>query len=225
MKRIFLAAPLLLLMALAPAAAWAQSVQQALVDRSTLAIQSILSGQNGHDAISVLKHARAVVICPRVFRAGFILGGEGGGCVLVARAGNGSWSDPAFYDMGGGSIGLQIGVQDAQVMMMIMNDKALSAVMDSQFKIGADASIAVATIGGSIGGSTTAAMHADIVTFALARGLFAGISLNGALLSADTGWNQTYYGQPYASRQIVVDMSANNPGANPLRAMLARYGG
>lgn len=209
----------------------AQVEQQALVDRSTLAVQEMLGAAGpadaGHynDAVTMLRRARAVMVCPRVFRAGFILGGQGGSCVLLARDGAGSWSSPAFYSLGSGSLGFQIGVQDAMVMMMVLTDKGLSALMDSQFKVGADASIAVATIGGGIAGSTTAAVGADIVTFAKTRGLYAGIALDGSLLSTRSDWNRAYYGQSVGARQIVVDMAAHNPGADPLRGALMRFGG
>lgn len=207
--------------------ALAQAEEQSLVDRSTLTVQEMMgTGDNSitHDAQQLLHKARAVLVCPRVFRAGFIIGGEGGSCVLVARDGGGSWSSPAFYGMGSGSIGFQIGVQDAQVMVMIMTDKGLGAVLDSQFTLGADASIAVATIGAGIQGATTAAVGADIVTYARSRGLFAGISLSGSIIGSRTSSNQVYYGQSFGARQIVIDMSAHNPGSDPLRAALMRYG-
>lgn len=202
-----------------------QSGAQRLVDQSTLTVESIMSSSSGPNVASTLKSARAVIICPEVFKAGFILGGSGGGCVLVARAAQGSWSAPAFYTIGSGSFGLQAGIENSSVMIMIMNDKALNAVINSQFKIGADASIAVANFGAGVGGGTTAALNADIVTFAENRGLFAGVSLDGAVLSADPASNQAYYGMPADTRDVVVSMQANNPGANPLRAVLARYGG
>ncbi|WP_246602661.1 lipid-binding SYLF domain-containing protein [Falsiroseomonas tokyonensis] len=206
-----------------PAAA--QQEEQALVDRATLAVQELMSsGEQAGDAVGFLQRARAVMVCPRVFRAGFILGGEGGSCVLVGRDGAGSWSSPAFYGLGSGSFGLQIGVQDAMVAMMIMTDRGLQAVMDSQFKVGADASIALATIGGGIQGSTTAAVGADIVAIAKSRGLFAGVSLSGSMLSYRPASARSYYGQAYSARQIVVAMEAHNPGSDPLRAMLLRYG-
>jgi len=219
--------PALALAVLLPAcAATAQGEEQVLVDRATLTVQEMLSGSDGPqtDAVGLLRRARAVMVCPRVFRAGFIVGGQGGGCVLLARDGAGSWSSPAFYSMGSGSIGFQIGVQDAQVMMMILTDKGLSALMDSQFKIGADASIAVATVGGGIAGATTAAVGADIVTVARTRGLFAGVAFDGSLLSSRSESNRVFYGQGYSARQIVIDMAAHNPGADPLRAMLMRFG-
>lgn len=205
--------------------AFAQQEEQALVDRATLTVQELMStGELTGDAIGFLQRARAVMVCPRVFRAGFILGGEVGSCVLIGRDGAGSWSSPAFYGLGSGSIGLQIGVQDAMVAMMIMSDRGLQAVIDSQFKIGADAALAVATIGGGIQGSTTAAVGADIVAIAKSRGLFAGISLSGSVLSYRPESSRAYYGREYSARQIVVAMEAHNPGSDPLRAMLLRYG-
>jgi lipid-binding SYLF domain-containing protein len=220
--RLALTAALLL----APAAAIAdtQMGQQELVDRATLAAQDILDGQQGNDARNLLPRARAVMICPRVFRAGFLFGGEGGGCVLLARGGGGSWSSPAFYSVGGGSFGLQAGIQDAEVMMMILTSNGLRAVMDSQFRLGADASVAVVTVGGGVEGATTTNLNADIVAFARTRGLFAGVSLQGSVMSSDSGGDQLYYGQPVGPVEIVMAMRVNNPAADPLRAVLMRYG-
>lgn len=208
-------------------AACAASVADAqeLVDRATLAAQDVLTAPDGSQAVSLLRRARAVVICPRVFKAGFLFGGEGGGCVLLARGGGGSWSAPAFYAMGGGSFGLQAGIQDAEIMMIVLTNRGLRAIMDSQFKFGADASIALVTIGGGIEGATTAALDADIVAYARTRGLFAGVSLQGSVLASDSAADQVYYGQPVGPIDIVVAMRVNNPGADPLRALLMRYGG
>ena len=208
MIRMMLAATI----ALFPLAAYAQQDQQELVDRATLAVQDVANDTTGTQAQSLLRKARAAMICPRVFRAGFFFGGEGGACVLAARDGAGSWSYPAFYNMGGGSFGLQAGIQDAEVMMFIMTEKGLNAVIDDQFKIGANASIAFVTLGGGVEGSTTGAVGADIVAFAKTRGLYAGIALNGNLLTASSGWNQKYYGQPLATSQIVLQMQGAQPG-------------
>jgi len=214
----------LLLTPLLAGPALAQSEQQQVVDRATLATQEMVNDRDGTDAQGVLRRARAVMICPQIFRAGFLLGGQGGSCVLVARDGAGSWSSPAFYGLGGGSIGFQAGIQDAQVMFFIMNDRGLQAVMDSQFKLGADAGATFVDMGGGIEGATTAALRADIVGFTRARGLYAGISLGGSLMSTKSDWNQAYYGRPLAAQQIVVQMQVSNPAADPLREVLMRYG-
>ena len=221
MRHLVLAAALILL----PLVARAQSPQQTLVDRATLAVHEMLTDANAADRLTTLRKARAVMVCPRVFRAGLVLGGSGGGCVLSARDGAGSWSAPAFYHFGNGSIGLQIGVQDSEVIMMIMSDKGLAALMDTQFKIGGDASVALATMGSGVDASSTGGLQADIRAYAQTRGLFAGVALNGGMLTTDTAANNAYYGRELAARQIVMQMEVNNPGADPLRATLGRYGG
>ncbi|WP_144184808.1 lipid-binding SYLF domain-containing protein [Elioraea rosea] len=206
-----------------PRAAMGQADQQALVDRATLTVNEIMTDQHAADVKAVLRRARAVMVFPRVFRGGFILGGEGGSGVLVARDGAGNWSSPAFYGLGSGSIGLQIGVSDSQIMLFIMNDRALNAVLQSQFKFGADASIAVATIGAGIEGSTTAAFRADIVSVAKSRGLFAGVALEGSLMVRRNEDNAAYFGRPVSAEQIVLSMEVHNPGADNLRAALASF--
>ena len=198
--------------------------QQELVDRAALAAEDLLNPVTGKVASRTRARARAGMICPRVFRVGFLFGGEGGGCVLLARGGNGSWSAPAFYTLGTGSFGLQAGMQDAELMMMILTPHGLDAVMDSQFKIGAGASVALITLGGGVAGDTTAALNADIVAFERTRGLYAGISLEGGVMSADSIGDRAYYSQDVGSRGIVMAMRVNNPGADPLRAVLMRYG-
>lgn len=207
----------------APRQALAAAEQQALVDRATLTVNEMLTDQHAGDVRPVLRRARAVMIFPRVFRGGLIVGGEGGHGVLLARDGGGNWSSPAFYSLGSGSIGLQIGVSDSQIMIFIMNDKALNAVLQSQFKIGGDASIAVATIGAGIEGGTTSALRADIVSVAKSRGLFAGITLEGSIMSRRNGDNASYFGRQVSAEQIVLSMEVHNPGADNLRAALANF--
>jgi lipid-binding SYLF domain-containing protein len=224
MKRLLLAATTAGTLA-TPLAAFAGLPPQHLVDSATLAVESMMDSSEGHTAEQFLRHAKAVVVCPNIFRAGFMFGGEGGGCVMVARGVNGGWSDPAFYTMGSGSFGLQIGIQNAQVMMMVMTNGGLNALLNSQFKIGADAGLTVATLGAGVNGSMSTALDADIVSFSRSEGLYGGISLSGAILADDAGTDQRYYGAPLDARQIVVNMRGSNPGANPLREMLTRYGG
>ena len=206
----------------APRTARAQAEQQDLVDRATLTVQGMITAPEGRDARGLMRRARGALVCPRVFKAGFILGGSGGGCVLAGRA-NGNWSYPAFYSLGSGSIGFQAGIQDSEVMFIILTDRGLQAIIDSQFKIGADANVAFATLGTGVEGSTTAALQADIVAFSRSRGLFAGLSLSGSVIEVRSDWNAAYYGRPTAAQQIVIQGEGGNPGAAPLREMLARF--
>jgi SH3 domain-containing YSC84-like protein 1 len=227
MIRLVLA--LLSLVTLTPMAARAQTEEQALVDRATLAVQEMFSNPTTQAMVDLMKRARGALICPRVFKASFFFGGQGGGCVLVGRSGaEGSnpgapWSSPAFYAMGSGSFGFQVGVQDAEMIFIVLTDKGLRALLDSQFKFGANAGIAIATVGAGIEGSTTAALRADIVAFSQVSGVYAGISIDGTLLSSRSEWNQTYYGKPLSAQQIVLSLDGQNPGAEPLKEMLARF--
>lgn len=224
-RGIMVTAFFLLLFGAVARPALAQADQQALIDSATRTIDELATlGDNTADFTNMLRRARAAMLCPSVIRAGFIFAGQGGACILVARDGAGSWSSPAFYGLGSGSFGVQAGAQQAQIAMLIMSPKGLEAVLNSQFTIGADAAIAVATVGAGIGGATTAAAGADIVAFARARGLFAGIALEGSLLSTRPEANRAYYGRDASARQIVLDMAAHNPAADPLRVVLMRYG-
>jgi lipid-binding SYLF domain-containing protein len=200
------------------------SEQQSLVDRATLTVQDMMTQNVSQDPKSLLRSAKAVMVCPRIFKAGFFFGGEGGNCVLLARAGNGTWSYPAFYNIGSGSFGFQFGIEDNQLLMLIMTEHGLNAVLDSQIKLGANAGIAIATLGAGVQGSTTTAVGADIVAFAASRGLFGGVALEGSVMSADSHADQSYYGQPLSARQLVIHMQGGNPGADPMRDVLTRYG-
>jgi lipid-binding SYLF domain-containing protein len=223
MRRLALLSALLGVGLMFATRAMAQGEQQSVVDRATLAVQDIVGIERNEDQLTLLRRARAVMVCPRLFRAGFIFGGQGGDCVLMARDGAGSWSSPAFYSIGSGSVGLQIGVQDAAVLMIILTDRGLNAMLDSQFKLGADASVSLAHLGAGISGATTAAVGADIVTYARTRGLYAGLSFEGSILNALSAWNRAYYGRDVGTRQIVIGMEAHNPGSDPLRGILIRF--
>ncbi len=224
MNRFYQAMACAALLVGVPAMAQAQGAQQELVDRSTLAAQDMLNDHDGRDAQNVLRHARAAMICPRVFRAGFLFGAQGGACVLVARDGSGSWSSPAFYTIAAGSFGFQAGLQDSELMLMILTERGLRAVLDDQFKLGADAGAVFVQWGGGVEGDTTTAVGADIVGFTRSRGLFAGISLSGSIMASDSQANRAYYGREEAAQQVVISMEANNPGAAPLREVLSHYG-
>ncbi|MDE8347392.1 MAG: lipid-binding SYLF domain-containing protein [Acidocella sp.] len=224
MKRLLLGLSLAAATLATPIAAIADTPQH-LVDSATLSIESMMGGTEGTQAQEFLRRAKAVVICPNIFRAGFIIGGEGGGCVMTSRGADGSWSNPAFYTLGSGSFGFQAGIQNAQIMMMVMTSGGLNALLNSQFKFGADAGLTVATLGAGVNGSMSTALDADIVSFSKSQGLYGGVSLQGSILSNNSADEQSYYGSALDARQIVVDMQGSNQGATPLRETLQKYGG
>jgi lipid-binding SYLF domain-containing protein len=200
--------------------AHAESDQQTLVDRARITINDLRHDQAFGNAKELMKTARAVLIVPRLYKGGFFVGGEGGNGVLLARQANGGWSEPAFYGIGSASFGLQIGLQQSEMVIFVMNQKALDAVMTDQFKVGANAGIAVATLGSGVEGATTGAAGADIVTWASSSGAYAGISINGSIIKPLPEENAAYYGHAATPQQIVYRGAVSNPNAAGLRESL-----
>lgn len=195
--------------------------QQELVDRAKISVDSLRSDSNlGKPINNLLKRAYGVMIFPNMFKAGFILGGEGGNGVLLVKGPDGTWSSPAFFGMGSGSLGLQIGVQQSEVMLIIMNEGGLRKILNNSMKLGADASVAVGPVGAGIEASTTANMSADIYTYSKAAGLFGGGSLEGSVLSPREEWNNAYYGSGATTRTITIERKFENYGSNNLKAAL-----
>lgn len=207
--------------AVAAMPAAAQKAEQEIVDKARVALENLRKDPDHPTLNGAVDRAKAVLIIPSLIKAGFILGGEGGSGVLLARNANGEWSAPAFYTLASGSVGLQIGAQDAEVIFTVMTDKGLRQVLQSQFKLGADASIAVGPKGMGVEAATTAAFGADIYSFSRTKGAFAGGSFEGSFIKAREEWNRAYYSQPYSVEDIVLHNKASNPGADPLRQALA----
>jgi lipid-binding SYLF domain-containing protein len=189
---------------------------QATVDHAIGTLQDLRHDKEFGNAIQLLSRARAVLIAPQIFKAGFFFGGEGGRAVLMVRGPSGSWSDPAFYTIASGSFGLQIGAQVAEMIMFVMSERALSALMANKFEIGANAGIAVATLGSTVAGATTSNAGADIIVWASSSGAYAGISLQGTLVQPQGDANAAYYGNPVTSQEIVLQRAVRNPAAAPL---------
>jgi SH3 domain-containing YSC84-like protein 1 len=189
--------------------------EQATVDHALGTLQDLRGDKEFGNARDLLHRARAVLIAPRIFKAGFFVGGEGGQAVLMTRGAHG-WSDPAFYTVGSASFGLQIGAQESEMIMFIMSDRALRALMQDQFKIGANAGIAVATLGSTVEGATTSHAGADIIVWASSSGAYAGISLDGSVVAPKRDSDASYYGRSVTSSDIVIRRDVRNPAATPL---------
>ena len=220
MRRLPTFAALIALVVCLALPARAASETDELVEKSRFTVEKMLAHPDFPMLRQWMRAAHGVIVVPSLLKAGFFIGGEGGHAVLLGRDIRGNWSYPAFYSIGAASLGLQIGVQDSEVMFVIMTERGLNAVINNQVKLGADASIAVGPKGAGIEGATTTALNADIYSFSLTRGLFGGISFEGSLIYKRDDWNQQYYGQPVAPREIVIDRKVSNPRAEPLRAAL-----
>ncbi|WP_373320262.1 lipid-binding SYLF domain-containing protein [Gluconacetobacter sacchari] len=214
-------AAIALALSAAPALASSER-QQSLVDRATLTVRDLFNGAGPNSKITrYMTQARAVMVCPSIFRMSIGFGGAGGGCVLLSRDARGSWSDPAFYTLSSANVGIQLGMQDSEMMFFVMTDRGLQALLDSQFQFGANAAASFATMGTGIESGTAGERNTDIMALQKSKGLFAGAALGGSKLTVNSGANRAYYNQVVGPEDIVVSMRVNNPGADPLRAALS----
>ncbi len=204
------------------APALASSAEQRLIDEARIAVEQLRDDPNLPSFPALLYSAKGVLVMPALVKAGFIIGAEGGeGVLLVRTPETREWSYPAFYTMASGSIGFQFGAQVSKVMFLIMTAGGLEAIMSDKLTLGADASVAVGPIGAGVEAGTTFNIEADIYSFSHTKGLFGGISFEGAVLIPDDEANETYYGKAVSARGVVIHREVGNPGADALRAALA----
>jgi lipid-binding SYLF domain-containing protein len=159
---------------------------------------------------SILGKAEGIAIFPGTVRAGFIVGGMRGRGVISAR-GSGNWSEPAFLTLTGGSFGLQIGGQAADLILVINNRRGLDNLISNQFKLGADAAVAAGPVGRDAQAATDLQLRAQILSYSRARGLFAGVTVNGSTVRPDRDANERFYGKRLETRQILFERAAASP--------------
>ncbi len=200
---------------LSTTAVQAATDEQATVDHALVTLQDLRHDKEFGNARELMHRARAVLIAPRIFKAGFFFGGEGGAATLLVRGPHG-FSDPAFYTIASASFGLQIGAQESEMVIFVMSERALQAMMRDHFKVGADAGLAIATLGSEVGGATTANAGADLIVWASSAGAYAGISLNGSVIEPNRSDDASYYGRAVTSSDIVIRRDVFNPAAASL---------
>ena len=164
----------------------------------------------------LLDKAICVVVYPSVKKAAFIVGASYGRGVITCRSGKefgGPWSAPAMFALEGGSFGFQIGAQATDFVLLIMNESGANSVMSSKVKLGADASAAAGPVGRDTSAETDVVMKAEILSYSRAKGLFAGISLEGSTLRADDGANKAIYGKELSAKEIVREGKVRAPAA------------
>jgi SH3 domain-containing YSC84-like protein 1 len=188
--------------------AQAQNEQQQLVERSRLVLDAFLSDPQFESVRVYVQNAYAVLIMPEMLKGGFLLGANYGTGILLARdPQSGAWGEPAFYGMGGGSIGLQIGLQSSDMIFTIMNEGALNKLLDHGLKFGADAGVAAGPLGAEVGTGTTTHLGEDVYAWGISQGLFGGFWLDGTLILPKNDWNKAYYGRPIQPEEIVRQRS------------------
>ena len=164
---------------------------------------------------AILGKAEAIAIFPGTITAGFIVGGQRGrGIISVRNAG--AWSAPAFLTLTGGSIGLQIGGQAADLILVINDRRGLENLVRNQFTLGADAAVAAGPVGRNAKAATDVQMRAQILSYSRARGVFAGVTINGSTIRQDVDANERFYGKRLETKQIVFERPASSPEPVPL---------
>ena len=201
----------------------ARNSAEQLVDKARWTVEMFKSrGEKpDHEFVRLMKDAHGIVVFPGAYKGAFLIGAEGGNGVLLARDNVGDWGYPAFYTMGAGSFGLQIGAEESEMVLVLRTPEAVEAVVNNQGKLGGDMQMTMGNVGAGVSGATTTNMGADIVGFAHGAGLYAGVSLEGAVLARRNDLNQAYYGEPDANaKTIALEHRFANPQADPLRQSL-----
>lgn len=197
--------------------------EQRLVENAQYTVESFMTDPNFTWFQGHVKEAKALLIVPQLLKGAFFLGGSGGsGLLLVRDEESGEWSQPAFYIIGSVSFGFQFGGQASEVVIMGRTKGGVEKLYTSSFKLGGDASIAVGPYGAGVEGATSANLNADFLSFSRAKGAFAGISLEGAIIKTNDDANRAYYQQPVDALDILVRKKVRNPHADGLRSAVAK---
>lgn len=170
----------------------------------------------------ILGRSQCVAVVPSMLKGGFIVGGKYGRGLASCRTAKG-WSSPAFFTVKGGSFGFQIGGQAVDLVMLIMNNDGMQHLLSSQFALGADASVAAGPVGRHAEGNTDWKMRAQVLTYSRARGVFAGVSLNGAVVKQDKDSTREFYGHMVTTRAALTGEVEAPAPANPFLSTLAKW--
>lgn len=190
----------------------AQSDEAKRVAEATTIIEEMMGAGDKAIPQSILEKAEAIAVFPSLLKGGLIIGGQFGRGIMSARdAKSGTWSAPAFLSITGGSFGAQIGGQAIDLILVVQNRRGLEQLVQNQFKIGADASVAAGPVGRDASASTDIQMRAQILSYSRARGLFAGITVNGSTIRQDRDANERFYGTAFRTGQIVFDRLGGAP--------------
>ncbi|MEO8670337.1 MAG: lipid-binding SYLF domain-containing protein [Tahibacter sp.] len=165
-------------------------------------LDEIMQAPDRRIPTNMLQEAHAIAVIPDVIKAGLVIGGRHGKGLIVVKSPDGSWSNPSFVTLNGGSIGFQAGVQSTDVVLVFRSARGVDSIVHGKFTLGADASVAAGPVGRTAQASTDAQLKAEIYSYSRARGLFAGVALDGSVLSIDNDANQAIFGNGVTPRRI-----------------------
>jgi SH3 domain-containing YSC84-like protein 1 len=180
--------------------------------KSAKVLREIMETPDKEIPEELLAKAECVAVFPSVIKAGFIVGGRGGRGVASCRTATG-WSAPAYFNLGGGSFGLQIGAEATDFVLLFMNRDGLDSLLSNKFTLGADASVAAGPVGRAAGADTDAVMKAKILSYSRSRGLFAGVELKGVVITPDEGDMRDVYGKEITAKEVLKEDKVTAPAA------------
>jgi lipid-binding SYLF domain-containing protein len=196
---------------------------EALVTKARLALENFQRDPDMAPLRRLANRAWAMLIMPELLKGGFIVGGSGGNGVLLARRGAGQpWHGPAFYTVGGISFGLQIGAELSEVVMLAMTRRGMTTMLSSSVKLGADVNVAVGPIGAGAE-AATAGLSVDLLVFSRSKGLYGGISLQGAVISTRDTLNHAFYGRAVSTTDILLQGTALSDKATGLLMSVSQF--
>jgi lipid-binding SYLF domain-containing protein len=209
------------------ATAWSadQSDIDKRIDASARVLNEIMSTPDKAIPDKVMRDAKCIAVIPSMVKVAVGFGGSHGKGVASCRTANGAWSAPAPITMTGGSWGFQLGGQAVDVVMIVTNDQGMQHLLSSKFKIGADASAAAGPVGRDAGADTDWKLKAEVLTYSRARGIFAGIDLNGAAITQDKDETRTLYGKFIPFGDILDGKVQPTQGSDPFLAAVQKYAG
>jgi len=213
-----------LLLAVSTALLLADKATDERLSNAAKAFEEIMSAPDKGIPGSVLNKAECVVVVPGMKKGGFIVGGSfGRGAVICRSKDKSGWGAPAMVELGGGSVGFQIGAEATDVVMLIMNREGIDSLLKSKFTLGGEASVAAGPVGRSSAAETDAAMKAKILSYSRSRGVFGGVSLAGTTLHQDEDANKAVYGKELSTSDILGGAVQTPAAANPLKQTLTKY--
>ena len=219
----FLGAALLSGAALTVAAVRAQMPeQQIIIDGARKTLADLRRDKAFGNAEQLLREARAVMIVPRLIKGGFIVGGEGGNGVVMARTRHG-WSDPAFCVIGAASFGLQVGLEQSELILLVLTEKGLNGLLRDNFKLGVQAGIAVVTLGSGVEGAIAGRTPPDVVVWSSSTGLYGGLTVDGSVIQSRPNWDADFYGRRVTTRDVLFGHVTSERAA-PLRREIDALG-
>ncbi len=195
------------------ALAWAGREEDARAQNATRVMTDIQAIPESAIPDKLLDEAKAVVVVPDTIKAGLVIGGRHGRGVMSVKAADGTWSNPVFVKLTGGSIGLQAGVQSSDVVLVFRSERGLDSIVNGKFTLGADAGVAAGPLGRNAATATDGQLKAEIWSWSRARGLFAGVALDGAVLSIDDAANEATYGRDTTPRMVFEGRNTGQPSA------------